>query len=70
MYMKNWLNTLDMFLKASNSELLNHAGSISHEKALNKAIDEYEKYRQIHLNDTTQIEKDFEEIIQRIKILK
>lgn len=70
MYMKNWLDTLDIFLKASNSEVLNHAGHISHEQALKKAIKEYDKYKQLHINDQTQVEKDFEDLIKKTKLLK
>ena len=70
MYMKNWLDTLDIFLKASNSEVLNHAGRISHEQALKKAIKEYDKYKQLHINDKTQVEKDFEDLLKKTKQLK
>jgi hypothetical protein len=70
MYMKNWLDTLDIFLKASNSELLEHAGKISHKQALDKAIEEYEKYKQLHINDLSQVEKDFERLVQKTKSLK
>lgn len=70
MYMQNWLDTLDIFLKASNSEILDHAGKISHKQALDKAIKEYEKYKQLHINDMSKVEKDFERLIHRAKSLK
>lgn len=70
MYMKNWLDTLDIFLKASNSEILEHAGHVSHEQALKKAIKEYDKYKQIHINDKMQVEKDFEDLLEKTKLLK
>ena len=45
MKMQDWIQKLDDFLKASEKELLDNAGIISHEKAVNKARLEYEKYR-------------------------
>ena len=37
MYMKDWIEKLDDFIKMSGSELLDHAGKVSHEKAKIKA---------------------------------
>ncbi len=36
MYMKNWIERLDVILKMNGRELLNHAGKISHQMALEK----------------------------------
>ncbi|MCK5851947.1 virulence RhuM family protein [bacterium] len=36
MYMKDWIKQLDIILKMNKRELLQHAGKISHEKALKK----------------------------------
>ena len=41
MYMKDWIQKLDDFLKLSGKELLNHAGSVSVEVAKLKANEEY-----------------------------
>lgn len=46
MYMKDWIQKLDDFLKLSGKELLNHAGSVSAEVAKLKANEEYEKFRE------------------------
>ncbi len=46
MYMKDWIQKLDDFLKLSGKELLTHAGSISSEVAKLKANTEYEKFRE------------------------
>lgn len=43
MYMKDWINRLDDFLTMTGSEILNNSGSISHQAALDKAHQEYEK---------------------------
>ncbi len=47
MKMKDWIEKLDDFLKASERELLNNAGTVSHKKALEKAKIEYDKYRKV-----------------------
>lgn len=46
MYMKDWIQKLDDFLKLSGKELLNHAGCISAEVAKLKANEEYDKFRE------------------------
>ncbi len=37
MYMKDWIEQLDSFLKMTRKEILSHSGKISHEQALQKA---------------------------------
>lgn len=44
MYMKDWIERLDSILQLNGRELLTHAGSISHQKALEKSSEEYKKY--------------------------
>ena len=46
MYMKDWIQKLDDFLKLSGKELLTHAGSVSAEVAKLKANEEYDKFRE------------------------
>lgn len=46
MYMKDWIQKLDDFLKLSGKELLNHAGSVSAEVAKLKANEEYNKFHE------------------------
>ena len=45
MYMKDWIEQLDSVLKMNRRELLTHAGKISHEMALQKSNQEFEKYK-------------------------
>ena len=45
MYMADWIRRLDSILQLNGRELLNHAGKISHEKALEKSNEEYQKFR-------------------------
>ena len=46
MTMKDWANHLDRILTMSGEELLKDNGSISHDKAVEKATLEYKKYQQ------------------------
>jgi hypothetical protein len=45
MYMKDWIQRLDAILQLNGRELLTHAGKISHEMALKKSSEEFEKYQ-------------------------
>ncbi|MBC7554845.1 MAG: virulence RhuM family protein [Taibaiella sp.] len=45
MYMKDWISRLDSLLQLNGRELLTHAGTISHEMALQKSNMEFEKYK-------------------------
>ena len=70
MYMKNWIAKLDDFIKLSGRQLLTHAGKISHDDAVAKASAEYEKYRQLHLNEPSPVERHFIEAIQEVKVIE
>lgn len=59
MYMKDWIRQLDNFLNMAKKEILNHAGSISHQKALEKAHSEYEKYKEATKSELSEVEKHF-----------
>ena len=68
MTMEEWVKELDGFLTMTHKDILEGAGTISHEKALEKAHKEYDKYMKSHL---TQAEKDYLEIMgEDIKKLK
>ena len=45
MYMADWANRLDTILQLNGRELLTHAGKISHEMALGKSGEAFEKYK-------------------------
>jgi hypothetical protein len=45
MTMKDWINRVEKFLSFNEQQVLQHAGKISHEMAVAKAHEEYEKYR-------------------------
>lgn len=45
MKMKDWLNETDNLLKFRKKEILKDSGKISHKQAIEKANNEYEKFR-------------------------
>ncbi len=69
MYMKDWLTKLDDFLKMTDNEILNHAGTISHNQAKEKANLEYEKYKEKIKTELTTVEKHFIESIDNAEQL-
>ena len=62
MTMQDWINELDSFLKMTRKDILKGTGYISHEKALEKAHKEYDKYMQKHL---TTAEQDYLEMLNK-----
>jgi len=67
MYMRDWIAKLDEFLKLSDRDLLDHTGTVSHEQAIEKAGAEYEKYRSLHINDPSPVERHFLEAVKEVK---
>lgn len=59
MYMNDWINRLDDFINMTGNEILTHSGTISHQKALDKAHIEYDKYKEQTKNELSNAEKDF-----------
>jgi hypothetical protein len=71
MYMKDWIEQLDSFLKMTKKEVLSNAGNISHQQALQKAHSEYEKYKELKQNELSEVEKHFiKQITETTKKLK
>ena len=60
MTMQDWVNELDSFLKMTRKDILKNSGKVSHEQALKKAHEEYDKYMHNHL---TIAEKDYLKIL-------
>ena len=68
MYMKDWIERLDSILQLNGRELLTHAGKISHEAALEKSNEEFEKYKLAQKTiEKEQSLKEIEADIKRIK---
>lgn len=64
MYMNDWIARLDEFLQMTGNTILDHAGSISHEKAVEKAKNEYQKFKATSLQQPTTAEEDFLKYIE------
>ena len=62
MTMQDWIDELDFFLKMTRKDILKDSGKISHEQALKKAHEEYDKYMQTHL---TTAEQDYLDILNK-----
>ena len=63
MYMKNWLKTIDDYLKMTRRDILTSSGRISHKQAIEKAHAEYDKYKNRPDDTLSPVEKDFIESI-------
>ena len=59
MYMKDWINRLNDFMRMTGNNILQNAGTVSHQQAINKANKEYEKYKEKYKNDLSEVEKHF-----------
>ncbi len=59
MYMKNWIEMLNGFIKMSRQDVLNHAGKISAELAQKKALAEYDNYKSKSADELSEVEKQF-----------
>ena len=67
MYMKDWIDRLDSILQLNGRELLTHAGIISHQMALEKSSEEYDKYKEViqeaqRLISLNEIEADIKQL--------
>src|SRR5690606_38725861 len=74
MYMKDWIEVLDGFIKMSRQDVLTDAGKISAELAQRKALAEYEAYKNKADNELSEVEKQFiasiEAANKKLKTLK
>lgn len=59
MYMKDWIEVLDGFIKMSRQDVLTHAGKISAEIAQQKALAEYATYKNKSADELSEVEKQF-----------
>lgn len=65
MYMKDWINILDDFLRISRKDILTHAGKISAKLAKEKADNEYDKFKERTQNNLSSVEIHFLENFER-----
>jgi hypothetical protein len=68
MYMRDWIERLDAFLTFNERDVLPHLGSVSHEEAIKKALDEFTRFetRRRALADAS-AEDAFESMIAEIE---
>lgn len=64
MTMKDWAEHLDRILTMTGEQLLQGNGSISHKQAVNKATDEYKKYKARTISD---VEEDYLNFIKMLE---
>lgn len=65
MYMKDWINILDDYLRISRKDILTHAGKISAKLAKEKADQEYDKFKERTKNNLSPVEIHFLENFER-----
>jgi hypothetical protein len=71
MYMKDWIARLDDFLKMTGKEILSNSGKISHDKAMEKANEEYVAFKEKNKHELSKVEEDFiKQIDSTAKMLK
>ncbi len=70
MYMKDWLETIDDYLKMTRRDILTTKGRVTHKQALEKAYGEYEKYRKKQEDTLSPVECHFLESIEKLHKLE
>ena len=70
MYMKDWLETIDDYLKMTRRDILKTKGSVTHKQALEKAHVEYEKYKKSEENTLSSVEQHFLDSINELEGLE
>ena len=68
MTMAAWIAKLDDFLRLSDREVLDHAGSISHDAMMKKVEAEYRLYQLKQIDEASKVEKDMKDLENKIKI--
>lgn len=70
MYMKDWLETIDDYLKMTRRDILITKGRVTHKQAIDKAHAEYEKYRKKQDELLSSVECHFIESIKELEALE
>lgn len=70
MYMKNWITKLNGFLQLNDRNILDHAGKISHEMALEKAQTEYDIFHIQKIEKQIESSEAWENKIKQLKLPK
>ena len=72
MYMRDWIQKLRLVLTMNEKNILEHSGTISHELAIEKATQEYTRYKEYqreieHFQSIKQLDQDIKHIIASSK---
>ena len=67
MYMKDWLPQVDDFAQRYGKGILQNSGNISRKAAIEKAAEEYRKYKMRMVDEPSQAEKDYLESIKHVQ---
>ena len=67
MTMNDWVNELNYFLTMNRKDILKDSGKISHQRAINHATKEYEKYKNRILSNPSEVELQYFESIKNLE---
>ena len=66
MHMTDWIAKLHGFLHLNERAILDHAGKISHQMAVELAEGEYDKFHRQRIQESDQAESDFDAAIKKL----
>ena len=69
MYMKDWLETIDDYLKMTRRDILTTKGRITHKQAIDKAHQEYEKYKKKQEEQLSAVEQHFIPVVRSLILI-
>jgi hypothetical protein len=67
MYMKDWVEKLDDFLRFTNRNVLSHSGKVSQKMMEQKAHQEFKTYDQKRRNEADKTLSDFDKLVEETK---
>ena len=70
MYMNDWLETINDYLRMTRRDVLSEKGRVTHEEAMKKAHEEFEKYKAKQTDEISLAEKHFLASIKTLEKLK
>jgi len=69
MYMKDWLETIDDYLRMTRRDILETKGRVTHKQAIEKAHLEYDKYQAKQADILSPVEKHFIESVDELEMI-
>ncbi|MCD8218560.1 MAG: virulence RhuM family protein [Clostridiales bacterium] len=69
MYMKDWLETIDDYLKMTRRDILTTKGRVTHQQAIQKAHEEYAKYQKKQDDFLPPVEQHYIESMKELETL-